>query len=63
MVPGGMSFSTPNSVEVVASHGEWFVQITENGGTHSRSFDVEDYALAFAESQRVRLNLDRIEFM
>jgi hypothetical protein len=47
-------------VEVVEACGEWFVRVIENGHADTRSFELESYALAFAEGQRLRLHLDKI---
>lgn len=53
-----MSESSDNYVQVVESIGEWFVRIVENGEvTAFRSFEVEDFALSYAEGQRFRLGL------
>ncbi|ESX50755.1 hypothetical protein X761_25885 [Mesorhizobium sp. LSHC424B00] len=50
---------TQTVVEVVEACGEWFVRVVEKGKEDSRSFELESYALAFAEGQRIRLNLDK----
>lgn len=47
-------------VEVVEAIGEWSVRVVEDGHEHTRSFDLESFALAFAEGQRIRLHLDKI---
>ncbi len=47
-------------VEVVEACGEWFVRVVEDGEEITRSFELESFALAFAEGQRIRLGLDRI---
>lgn len=47
-------------VEVVEAIGEWFVRVIEDGNEQSRSFELESYALAFAEGQRIRLHLDKV---
>ncbi|MER8622899.1 hypothetical protein [Mesorhizobium sp. M0586] len=43
---------TQTVVEVVEACGEWFVRVVEKGKEDSRSFELESYALAFAEGQR-----------
>ncbi|MER8608070.1 hypothetical protein NKH48_31005 [Mesorhizobium sp. M1233] len=43
------------SVEIVEAMGEWFVRVVGDGEELTRSFDLESFALAFAESQRIRL--------
>jgi hypothetical protein len=48
-----------NFIEVIEACGEWFVLIVENGKEDSRSFEIEAYALAFAEGQRMRLHLEK----
>ncbi|QND60581.1 hypothetical protein [Mesorhizobium huakuii] len=50
----------PTVVEVVEACGEWFVRVVEDGKEYSRSFELESYALAFAEGQRMRLHLDKV---
>jgi len=44
-------------VEVVEACGEWFVRVVEEDQELTRSFEIEPFALAFAESQRMRLGL------
>lgn len=53
-----MTESSDSFVQVVESIGEWFVRIVENGEvTAFQSFEVEDFALAYADGQRFRLGL------
>jgi hypothetical protein len=47
-------------VEVVEACGEWFVRVVEEDQELTRSFEIESFALAFAEGQRRRLGLERI---
>jgi hypothetical protein len=48
----------PNSVEVISGTGEWFVRVTENDATAtSAAFELESFALSYAEGQRIRLGL------
>ncbi|TPL88672.1 hypothetical protein FJ948_20865 [Mesorhizobium sp. B2-3-12] len=44
-------------VELAEACGEWFVRVTENDQELTRSFDLESFALSFAEGQRIRLGL------
>ena len=44
-------------VEVVEACGEWFVRVVEEDQELTRSFEIEAFALAFAEGQRMRLGL------
>jgi hypothetical protein len=46
-------------VEVIEACGEWFVRVVEDGQELTRSFELESFALAFAEGQRLRLHLDK----
>ncbi|TRC98287.1 hypothetical protein FJV76_13250 [Mesorhizobium sp. WSM4303] len=46
-------------VEVAEVSGEWVVRVTENDQELTRSFEVEEYALSYAEGQRMRLGLNR----
>ncbi|KAA3450559.1 hypothetical protein C7I87_11195 [Mesorhizobium sp. SARCC-RB16n] len=47
-------------VELVEACGEWFVRVTENDQELTRSFELESFAMAYAEGQRIRLKLDKI---
>jgi hypothetical protein len=49
----------PN-VEVVEACGEWFVRVVEYGKETITSFELETFAIAFADGQRIRLGLERI---
>ena len=44
-------------VEVVEACGEWFVRVVEDDQELIQSFEIESFALAFAEGQRLRLGL------
>jgi len=44
-------------IEVVEACGEWFVRVVEEDQELTRSFELESFALAFAEGQRRRLGL------
>ncbi|BCG96804.1 hypothetical protein [Mesorhizobium sp. 131-2-1] len=44
-------------VEVVEACGEWFVRVIEEDQELTRSFEIESFALAYAEGQRRRLGL------
>lgn len=52
--------SGPNAVEVTECLGEWFVRVTENGTSSVASFELESYASAFSEGQRIRLGLAQV---
>ena len=45
------------SVEVIEACGEWFVRVVDDDQELTRSFDLESFALAYAEGQRIRLRL------
>jgi hypothetical protein len=47
-------------VEVVEACGEWFVRVVEQGNETTTSFELETFAMAFADGQRIRLGLERI---
>ncbi|MEI9402045.1 hypothetical protein [Mesorhizobium argentiipisi] len=47
-------------VEVAEACGEWFVRVTEDGQELTRSFELESFALSYAEGQRLRLGLHTI---
>lgn len=44
-------------IEVVEACGEWFVRVVENDQELTRTFEMEAFALAYAEGQRMRLGL------
>jgi hypothetical protein len=44
-------------IEVVEACGEWFVRVTDEGREITRQFDLESFALVYAEGQRLRLKL------
>lgn len=46
-------------VEVVEACGEWFVRVVEEDQELTRTFEIESFALSFAEGQRIRLGLDK----
>ena len=44
-------------VEVIEVCGEWFVRVVDGDEELTRSFQLEPFALAYAEGQRIRLGL------
>lgn len=44
-------------IEVVEACGEWHVRVVEDDREKTLTFELEAYALAFAEAQRIRLAL------
>jgi hypothetical protein len=44
-------------VEVVEACGEWFVRVVDGDEELTRAFELESFALAYAERQRKRLGL------
>ena len=51
----------PPKIELVQACGEWFVRVVENGQATTVSFDIETFAVTYAEGQRIRLGLDCID--
>ncbi|RVA34337.1 hypothetical protein EN935_06895 [Mesorhizobium sp. M7D.F.Ca.US.004.03.1.1] len=47
----------PPCVQVIEACGEWFVRIVGYDEEITRSFDLETFALSYAEGQRIRLGL------
>ena len=47
-------------VEVVEACGEWFVRVIEDHKQTTAQFEVESFALVYAEGQRIRLGLATI---
>jgi hypothetical protein len=46
-----------HSVSVDSVDGKWVVTIVDSGESHVREFEIEAFALSFAEGQRHRLGL------
>ena len=44
-------------VEVLEAGGEWFVRVVDGDEELTRSFELDSFALAYAEGQRRRLGL------
>lgn len=49
----------PDSVEITENLGEWFVRVVRNGKATISTFEMESYARAFAEGQRLSLGLGK----
>ena len=47
-------------IEVIETDGEWFVRVVEDDEDRTYSFALGSLALAFAERQRVRLELPAV---
>ncbi|TPK70286.1 hypothetical protein FJ930_18345 [Mesorhizobium sp. B2-4-15] len=47
-------------VELAEACGEWLVRVTEHDQELTRAFELEKYALSYAEGQRIRLGLHTI---
>lgn len=47
-------------IEVIEACGEWFVRVSDDGRETTCQFDLESFALAYAEGQRLRLKLARV---
>lgn len=62
MVGSSIPDGFPRSIiELKQADGEWHVHVIEAGSETVRSFSRQDYAESFAEGQRLRLRLERIE--
>jgi len=46
-------------VEIVEACGEWFVRVVLDGTETVVSFELESFARAYADGQRIRLGLER----
>ncbi len=55
------SKTVPNRVELAEAAGEWVVRVHADGGETVSSFELESYAGAFAEGQRLRFGLASVE--
>ena len=51
------SDSMPNSVLVYENIGEWFVVVVRDGKESVASFELESFAKAYAEGQRLGMGL------
>ena len=49
-----------DSVDITENLGEWFVRVVRKGEAHVTTFEREAYARAFAEGQRIGLNLPAV---
>ena len=49
-------------VEVTETCGEWHVRVIEADREKTLTFELESFALAFAEGQRIRLRLDEFVY-
>jgi hypothetical protein len=49
----------PNSVLVYENMGEWFVIVVRDGKENVASFELESFANAYAEGQRLGLGLGK----
>lgn len=47
-------------VEVVEACGEWYVRVVEDDRKSTLTFELESFALAYAEGQRARLGLAEV---
>jgi hypothetical protein len=47
-------------VEVVEACGEWHVRVVGLDDERTLTFELESFALAFAEGQRILLGLDKV---
>ena len=52
----------PCRVELTESCGEWFVRVEADGRQTVTGFDLESFARSYAEGQRIRLGLQRVEW-
>ena len=48
-------------IEVLDNENEWFVRVVENGHETVNTFSLESFAVAYAEVQRMRLDLKFVE--
>ncbi|TGP49643.1 hypothetical protein EN873_27215 [bacterium M00.F.Ca.ET.230.01.1.1] len=53
--PDQESLLVPDSVQVYENMGEWFVVVVRDGKDHVTSFELESYAKAYADGQRLGL--------
>lgn len=55
--PDPDSVQAQDSVEIHENMGEWFVVVVRDGKEQVTSFDLESYARAYAEGQRLGMGL------
>jgi hypothetical protein len=52
---------SPTCIELTEAYGEWFVRIVKDGQATVLSFELESFAVAYAEGQRLRLGLEKFD--
>jgi hypothetical protein len=50
----------PSFIEIEECAGEWFVRVVEHGRETVRNFDLESFAISYAEGERIRLGLEEV---
>ncbi|RUX33435.1 MULTISPECIES: hypothetical protein [unclassified Mesorhizobium] len=58
--PYSAEHCTVNSVSITEVCGEWHVLVQEDGKESARTFVTEQYALNYAEGQRLRLHFNKV---
>jgi hypothetical protein len=48
-------------IELTEAFGEWFVRVVQDGQNFVLSFDLESFAVAYAEGERLRLGLAKFD--
>ena len=48
-------------IELTEACGEWFVRVVNDGRATVLSFELESFAMAYAEGQRLRLGLEKYD--
>ena len=51
----------PNGISIAKAYGEWQVAVREDDKLDVRTFQTERYAQSYAEGQKFRLGLDKID--
>ena len=52
--------SAPTYIEMLECTGEWYVRVVEQGHETVKTFDLEFFAISYAEGQRIRLGLEEV---
>lgn len=55
------TINAPARVTLCEEGGEWLVRVAAHGDETVTSFEMEAFARAFAEGQRLRFGLERLE--
>ena len=50
----------PHEVSITERDGEWHVVVRDGDGEHAQSFGRHEFALSYADGQRIRLGIEEV---